>query len=402
MTGTAVALSDQEASSEAFVEKAAEVVARTEQYAKIADRDRRLPDAAVEVLIDSGLVKLLRPRRLGGHEVPPAVYVEVGRTLGTGVAALAWVFQVLSIHEWYLAYANLHLQEDIWMSDGDALVVDSVAPVGAAQVVDGGFLLSGRWRFLSGIEWANWVAVGAMVHLSDGERPEHCLLFVPKSEVRVEDDWHTVAMRGSASRAVVIEERFVPDHRMMRFGRIAKSGRPDAGGAEDGALYRIPFMPMLGLALAPAALGIAERGLKEFTDWTLTRVRPMEAGARQKDAPAAQYALAESTVRWDAAHSLALTYAERLWELGLAGECADVPEQRARFFAWRAYIARSCAELVERLFLESGANALFESHPLQLVWRESHAPAQHVALQYADGLSSLGRTLVGLEGHPVQ
>jgi 3-hydroxy-9,10-secoandrosta-1,3,5(10)-triene-9,17-dione monooxygenase len=388
---------------EDFIEKAAEVVRETDGQATAAaaDRDRRLPDEAVDVLIASGLVKALRPRRLGGYEVDPTTYFEIGRTLANGLPALAWVYQVMSIHEWYMAYANPELQAEIWDGDADAVVVDSVAPVGRAEVVDGGFRVTGRWKFLSGIEWASWVAVNAMTELPDGTGPEPCLYFLPKSEVEVVDDWHTIAMRGSASRGVIVDNAFVPAHRMMHFARTAASGRPQGPVTDSGPLYRMPFTPMLSMAIFPAAVGIAERALREFTIWTQQRVRPFEQGARQKDAPAAQFALAEATVRWESAYLLARRYTEELWQAGLDDQPADDPQRRGRLFAWRGYIGRTNAEIVEKLFLESGANALFESHPLSLLWRESHAAAQHVSMQYGDSMTSYGRTLVGQAGHQV-
>jgi 3-hydroxy-9,10-secoandrosta-1,3,5(10)-triene-9,17-dione monooxygenase len=391
----------REPNSTYFVEKAAAVVRQTDHYAAEADQDRRLPDAAVDVLVKSGLIKLLRPRRLGGHEVDPTTYMEVGRELGTGLPALAWVFQVMSIHEWYMAFANPELQDEIWASDDDALVVDSVAPVGRAVEVPGGFRVDGRWKFLSGIEWCSWVAVNAMTELPDGTGPEPCMYFIPRAEIEIIDDWHTVAMRGSASRSALVDDVFVPAHRMFPFARTAASGRPQGPVTDAGPLYRVPFTPMLSMAIFPAALGIAERALKEFRTWTTERVRPFEKGARQKDAPAAQIALAEASVRLEAAHALARRYTEALWDAGVDGPCADDPATRAQYFAWRAYIGRTCADIVERLFLESGANALFETHPMQLLWRESHAAAQHVSLQYGDAMTSYGRNLVGLQGHPL-
>jgi 3-hydroxy-9,10-secoandrosta-1,3,5(10)-triene-9,17-dione monooxygenase len=388
--------------SDDLIARAAAVVRETDRSENVvaADRDRRLPDETVEALISSTLIRALRPRRLGGHEVDPMTYLEISRTLAGGLPALAWVFQVTSAHEWYLAYANPTLQGEIWDRDADALVVDSVAPMGHAEVVEDGFRVTGRWRFLSGIEWAGWIAVNAMTELPDGQGPEPCLYFLPKTDVEVVDDWHTIAMRGSASRGVIVDNAFVPAHRMMHFARIAATGRPQGPVTDAGPLYRVPFAPMIAMSIFPAVLGIAERALREFKTWTEQRVRPM-GGARQKDAPAALFALAEATVRWESAYQIARRYAEELWQAGLDDKPAEDPDRRAHFFAWRAYIGRTCAQVIETVFLESGANALFESHPLSMLWREGHAAAQHATMDYGDGMTSFGRTLVGLPGHPM-
>lgn len=371
------------------------------EHAAAAERDRALPAAAVETLRRSGLVRLLRPRRLGGHEADPATYVEVGRELAYGFPALGWVFGVLSIHEWYLAYANAELQDDIWGADADALVVDSLAPVGTAEVVGDGFRVSGRWKFVSGVQASSWVTVSALTILPDGEQPEPCLYFIPTAECEIVDEWHTVGMRGTGSHTVVVADVFVPTHRMLPFARVAGSGRPQQEPLDTGPLYRVPWTPMLAAAIFPAALGTAQRAIDEFRSWTKERVRPFEMGAQAKDAPAAQFALAEAAVRWDAAHALALRYAEELYRLGVEGRSTVTDEERARFFAWRAFIGRTSAEITEGLFLEAGANAIYESHPLQQTWRDAHAAAQHVSLLYGDAMTSHGRVQLDLPGHPL-
>ena len=104
--------------------------------------------------------------------------------------------------------------------------------------------------------------------------------------------------------------------------------------------------------------------------------------------------------RIHAAHALSLRYAQELYRLGQEGRSAIGEEERARFFAWRSFVARSSAEIAGRLFLESGGNSLFESHPMQQAWRDTHAAAQHVSVLYADARASFGSTQMGFPGHP--
>jgi 3-hydroxy-9,10-secoandrosta-1,3,5(10)-triene-9,17-dione monooxygenase len=170
---------------------------------------------------------------------------------------------------------------------------------------------------------------------------------------------------------------------------------------DDGPLYRLPWTPMLAMAIFPSVLGTAQRAIDEFRAWTKERVRPFEMGAQAREAPAAQLALAEAAVRWDAAHTLARRYAQELYRYGVEGRTTVDDTERARFFAWRAFVGRTSAEVTERLFLEAGANALYESNPLQQTWRDAHAASQHVSLLYGDAMTSYGRIQMGLPGHPL-
>jgi 3-hydroxy-9,10-secoandrosta-1,3,5(10)-triene-9,17-dione monooxygenase len=384
-----------------LIATAREVATRAAEHAVAAEQERRLPQAAVDELVSSGLVRLLRPRRLGGHEADPVTYVEVGRELAYGFPALGWVYGVLSIHEWYMAYANPELQDEVWGSDADALIVDSLAPVGTAEATEGGFRVSGRWKFVSGVDAATWVTVSALIVLPDGGQPEPCLFFIPRADCQVIDEWHVVGMRGTGSQTVLVEDAVVPAHRMMPFARLAGSGRAQHEMLDDGPLYRMPWTPMLAAAIFPAVLGTAQRAIDEFRAWTKQRVRPFEMGAQAREAPAAQFALAEAATRWDAAHTLARRYAEELYQFGGEGRTTVDDDERARFFAWRAFVGRTAAEVTERLFLEAGANALYETSPLQQTWRDAHAASQHVSLLYGDAMTSYGRIQMGLPGHPL-
>jgi 3-hydroxy-9,10-secoandrosta-1,3,5(10)-triene-9,17-dione monooxygenase len=382
-----------------FIERARSVGDVAARHTREAERNRRMPDAVIDELVQSGLVRMLRPRQLGGHQSDPMTYVEVGRELALSSVAAGWLFGVLSIHEWYMAYAHPQFQKEVWGQDDDALVVDAVAPVGSAEPVSDGFRVSGRWRFASGVEWASWAGLGAVTVLPDGEHPEPCMFFVPRDDYTIEDEWHVVGLRGTASNTVVVDNCFVPAHRLFPLARVAGRGQP-LGESIDDPLYKVPFAPMLSTAIYPSALGGAQQGLRSFRTWTEQRVRPYEMGAQQKEAPSAQFSLAECGARLDAAHALSMRYASELYRLGVAGESAVSDEQRARFYAWRAFIARTSAEVADRLFLESGANGLFEDHPMQQAWRDTHAAAQHVSVLYGDAMTSWGRTQLGFPGHP--
>ncbi len=363
------------------------------------DRDRRLPDAVVEKLRDSGLMKLCRHKKWGGAEADPMTFLDVGREIAHGSGALGWIYTVLGFHEWYMSFASDQLQEDIWGSEPDAFVCDSYAPIGQLERVSDGYVVTGQWRFCSGIEWSSWIAVGGMGIAPDGDKVEHLMFFVPRSELTIIDDWNTLGLRGTASRAVNIERAFVPDHRVFALGRLMNA--VDRGPvANDGPLWRMPLTTMQGLAIMTPSIGIAERVVAEFHGWTKARVRPYEGNAPAKEAPAPQMALAAAATQWDASWALAQKYAQEGWDRALAGQSwVLTEEERARLFSWRAYVGRSCIELSDQLYIGSGAMALFDSHPLQQLFRDVHSTGVHIGVDRADAYTSRGRVAMGFPGH---
>ena len=362
------------------------------------ERDRRIPDDVIDALRGTGLTKLIRHRKWGGAEADPMAFLEVGREISRASTSLGWIYALLGFHEWYMAFASEELQRDVWGNDPDAFICDSFAPVGQIERVADGYVLTGRWRFASGIEWAGWIGVGGITVAPDGERPEHLLFFVPRSDVVIEDDWHTLGLKGSASRAVSITRAFVPEHRAFPLGRVAVSR---GAVVNDGPLWRVPLMSLQGLAVLIPTLGTAQRIVDEFSDWTRARIRPYENGAAAREAPAPQLALAAAATQWDASYALAQKYAQEGWDRAVRGDSwVLTEEERAKLFSWRGYIGRSSIELSDQLYIGSGAMALFDSHPLQQLFRDIHSCGVHIGIDRADAYTSRGRVAMGFPGHP--
>lgn len=361
------------------------------------DRDRRMSDQIIDALRASGLMKLCRHRKWGGAEADPMTFLDVGRELARGSASLGWIYTVLGFHDWYMAFASEQLQRDVWADEPDAFVCDSFAPVGQIERVSDGYVLTGQWRFASGIEWSSWIGVGGIAVAPDGERPEHILFFLPRRDIAIHDDWHTLGLRGTASRALSVDRVFVPEHRAFALGRTAVER---GAVVDDGPLWRMPLMTMQGLAVLTPSVGVAQRVVDEFYVWTKQRVRPYE-GIPAKEMPAAQLILASAATQWDAVWALAQKYAQYGWDRALSGQSFLLTdEERAQLFSWRGFIGRTSVELSDELYTSAGAMALFETHPLQQLFRDIHSTGVHIGVDRADAYTSRGRVAMGLPGNP--
>ena len=380
-----------------------ELIARARELAELAwehreatEENRRLPDVVIQALFDSGLLRLATSKRMGGVEAHPHTLTQVGRELARGSAALGWVYGLTTGHQWYLSFTSERLQAEVRDSE-PGLIVDSLVPGGKAEVVEGGYRLSGHWRFVSGIEWASWVGLAFVPPNANPPRP--IVAFVPAKELQIHDTWNTVGLKGTASNEVTLEDAFVPDYRIFELAKFAHDSVPQGEVAEEGTVFKLPFMGMAAIHLTYTALGTAQRAIEEFAHWTKVRVRAYEHTGAQ-EAPYAQMTLADAIAKWDACHALMQQYVRDMWTAAENGRVELPDEERARMFAQRAYIARTCAELTNQLFLDSGAMSLFVTSPMQQLWRDANAASMHMVLGRGDALTSLGRNLVGLPGHP--
>ena len=124
------------------------------------------------------------------------------------------------------------------------------------------------------------------------------MFFLPKSDYQVMDDWHTVGLRGSASASIEAHDALVPRYRVFRLGKAMESGEAPGLAYNPGAIYRVPNMTGLDIALVPPSVGGAQ-GVAE---------RPRKAAGarvplfqqRQAELALSQSVLAESMVTLEA------------------------------------------------------------------------------------------------------
>jgi 3-hydroxy-9,10-secoandrosta-1,3,5(10)-triene-9,17-dione monooxygenase len=370
------------------------VGAKAERTAAEAEQNRKADDTAVRSLIESGLLKVLQPVRFGGYEVGFPAFVRISQTLARYDVSLSWVYSIIGIHHWWGALVEPDLQEELWGKDRDCVFVDSFAPTGRAESVDGGFRLSGKWGFLSGLPWAEWSSVGAFAPYEPGGAQEYLMFFLPKRDYKVLDDWFTVGLRGSASASIEAHDAFVPRHRVFRFGRAMGTGEAAGLAYNPGAIYRVPISSGLGIALVPPSVGGAQGVAERFRKAAAVRAPLFQQ--RQAELVVSQSVLAESMVTLEAIELMLHRYADDLMDIGREKRAVD-KATRARLFAWRAYIARRAREVVGNLVDIAGARSIFENDPLQRFWRDVHAMGQHVALNVEAAMRNYGRVLMGLD-----
>src|SRR5947209_12509094 len=152
---------------------------------------RRLPDETIDDLHRAGLFRMLQPKRVGGSELPFRSIVELVAVIGRGCGSTAWVLANLAAHHWLLGMWEPEAQDEIWGESPDNLIGSAlIFPRGRAKRVDGGYRLTGRWPFSSGIDFAAWNLFGAIVNDEEAGTSEPRIFLVPASDYTIIDTWH--------------------------------------------------------------------------------------------------------------------------------------------------------------------------------------------------------------------
>lgn len=378
-----------------LVARARHLVPVLRQRAAETEKLRRLPDATVADLHETELFRLFQPKRYGGIEAPLRAFIDIGGALGRGCGSTSWVFNNLVVHNWMLGYWSPEMQDEVWKANRRALIGSSfVFPAGRAEKAPGGYRLSGKWPFSSGIDASEWMMLAAPVAGSDGKAPEPRFFIVPKSDYRVIDNWYAMGLAGTGSKDVAADNIFVPEHRTL--AAADGKGAPHPGSkVNTSALYKLPWYALFGFVNGATALGIAQGAVEEFT--AATRARVATATGRQlADLATMQLRVAEAATQIDAAETLMLKDCAEAMRIAEAGKLASM-EEKTRWRRDAAYAVRLSIKAIDLLFAGAGGAAIVDSHPLQRALRDAHAAQGHIGLNWDANGTMFGRVALGLD-----
>ncbi|MGF6888660.1 3-hydroxy-9,10-secoandrosta-1,3,5(10)-triene-9,17-dione monooxygenase [Nocardia sp. GAS34] len=364
----------------------AELLPALSEIATKTEQARRIPVESIDELTETGIFRLLQPRRHGGFEAHPAEFYTAIAKLAAACGSTGWVAAVLGISPWNLALFDGRAQDEVWGADRDARICSSYALTGTATEVEGGYRLSGRWGFASGCDHAQWALLGGRV-MVDGSAQDSCTFLLPAEDYTALDVWQAVGLRGTGSNDIVVEDVFVPAHRMLDSVAVGKCETP-GNLVNDGPLYRIPFGCVHTSAITAAIVGMARGGYHAHLEQQRDRVRVALPGDATKasgftgDAfnqdPATLTRIAEAAAEIDAAFVLLTHNIGRLYDLAAAGSPIPPPE-RLRLRRDQVRGTERAVYAVDRLFENSGGRALRPDSVIQRCWRDAHAGRAHAA-----------------------
>ncbi len=222
-------------SAQELVQRARELIPTLEVRWERASAERRVAAETVAQMQAAGLFRVLQPKRWGGYEMDPQVFYRIQMALAEGCMSTAWIYGVIAVHNWQLALYDERAQRDVWGEDSSTLISSSYMPRGRLQRVAGGFRLSGRWGFSSGVDHCQWAFLGALVPGEGGSAAEFRTFLVPRCDLKVIDCWDTIGLRGTGSHDIEVEQAFVPDYRTHKASDGAAGTSP--GSASIPASY---------------------------------------------------------------------------------------------------------------------------------------------------------------------
>ena len=357
---------------------------------------RRIGEDIIAKMRQADLFRILQPRAFGGFEYGFEVFAQVEAALASGCGSTGWVYGLLASHQWLIACFSQAAQDEVWQ-DRNALAAGTYAPVAQAEAVDGGYLVSGSGGFCSGCDNAQWQFLGGMIPQPQAA-PQPGFFLLRTSDITIEDDWRVMGLAGTGSKRIVARRAFVPVHRAVTFAELADASAPGMR-AHPNPLYKQSFLAVLPVTIVSPVLGMAEGALAAFLDEAQVRTtRGAVAGGnrRMAELTTVQLRVAEASACIDAARLMMFRDLAEAAAMAARGEPVSL-DVRLRNRRDQAFCVRLAIQAIDALFLAAGGQGLFIDHPLQRFWRDAHAAASHISLNWDSAGSMFGQYLLGLE-----
>lgn len=356
------------------------------------DRQRQLTAEAVSGLVAAGQFRTQVARRFGGLECDLRTVLRATAEVAEGDGSAGWVVMILSCADWLAGLFPERAQREVYESGPDTGVCAVMAPNGRTRRVAGGWLVDGRWSPSSGCRHARWAILGMIAADRPDEPARPVLALVPMSELEVEDTWHTLGMRGTASNTLSGRAVFVPAHRVLPLGPAVEGVH---AGADGGSLFRSALVPVLATHMMAPYLGMARAALEHVLTTAPDRAATFTTYPCKRESPAFQATVANAALRIDAAGALAERAAALVDGHALAGTFPGEPE-RAAVRGWTGHVVGECRAAVDLLASAHGAAAFAENSTLAAIVRDIHTASRHAMAGPETNTEIYGKALLGI------
>jgi len=375
MTATGIDTGSQRTAAASYLDRVEELVPVIREHARRSEDDRRVATEVIDAAIDVGLFSALVPVSFGGQGLGLRELAEAARILANGDASAAWALSFLIEHNWMACRFPMAAQEELFAERDFMLAAAPLVPGGRATPVDGGYLISGTWRYGTGFANAEWILVTCLEEVDGVDAPRAFL--VPAADVDIAQEWLASGMAATSSHNLTGKDIFVPTHRSIPVEAFTSTDAHGGIGHPE-AIYHYPLHFGLNNMMAGIFVGIAEAVLELYTQ-KLESSRPFGLARIERTT---------SRVRWGAERER-VRAARLLYEDTLNRTIAKC-EERAGYTQEdlgelqiaTLVIAHMCHDAVTSLCKGVGSSSYQLSDPIQRYKRDIDVLINHAGMDW--------------------
>lgn len=375
--------------ADAFVDKARSLRKFLQDEAPEGEKRRNPTPAVDKMLKDEGFLRLLLPQRLGGFGLSPTDFCRVQIEIAKGDPAVSWVMQIVNGTSWITSLAPDGVQDAVF-GEGPQPVCGAYNPPGKARKVDGGWIINGKWPYMSGSRQSTWAQQGVVLEGYDGPVvPGINMCYLPMDSMTIENTWFVSGMQGTGSDTAIAKDVFIPDAQMAlmdeRAGQIDRTKRHF--GAPSDLLPAVPVVRTTGIAqllgAVEAMLEIVAAEAPKKPVLTTFMTPRTNSGAYMRD-------LGEVAAKLDTAKVILFDLTAKLDRVGLGEEFSLA--EKARHRAAGAQMIELIHGASESLMFLAGSSAFSLDKPINRYWRDVSMGVRHIQNIPTIGYEIYGRS----------
>jgi alkylation response protein AidB-like acyl-CoA dehydrogenase len=345
-----------------------------------------------EALRATGFFYHFVPKTYGGCEFGPEDFLITSSVIAEACPSTAWATSFVVEHNWIAALYPRKAQDEFF-TNGRYIIAPAVSvPPGKAIRVPGGYKLSAHWRYGSGVMYSNWTMGCALIE-GDPQPVPH-LFAIRTADAKVLYTWKVDGLLATGSNNIVVDDLFVPDHRVVNFAELSNGINPGSKIHEN-PLYRMPSLTFLALVVTTSVIGAARGAVDIFKERLQTRkITGTQTIVGEKINFQVLLARTDHMVR--TAELLLRSLSREGLELARTGQCKDLAA-RCAVVSHNVYASRLARDAVRLIVDNSGSSVHYLTDPLQRILRDVDTASSHLIQDYELLAEQHGRLMLGKE-----
>ncbi|WP_052123998.1 acyl-CoA dehydrogenase family protein [Ureibacillus manganicus] len=315
----------------------------------------------LDIIYEHKLFKIFTPKALGGLELSLIDGLKTFQQVGAIDGNIGWAVTIGSGGNMFVPLFGREVCKERFIHK-DAVIAGS-GKFGVAKKVDGGYEISGQWKYCSGADYATLFTMNCKLEGSG----EIVTCSVPRETVEIIPDWNAIGLKATASHSMKVENTFVKEEDTFEFDLFKNE--------YELPVHRFPFTSFSESSFFSLCLGLMEQLITEAN----TALNQKREGLVSERYELVKEILNHIQSQLQRVEENFYSLVAKLWEKHTNGEVLHTIdlEELTTFCKEHSSELVSMALTLIRYF---GMDAVIETTSLNRAWRNLCTASQHAFL----------------------
>ena len=332
----------------------------------LKNKTGRIPAEILNLIYKNKLFKLFVPQEYNGLNLTVPEGIKAIEECSAIDGDFGWAICIGAGGGYFAPYFEKETAVRLF-NNQNAVVAGSGNPTGTATPLNNGWIISGKWRFCSGAEYASVFTFNA---LEDADPDKVITFFAFPGEVSISKDWNTLGLQNTESHTIEIKEFFITKERIFSLNEIIINFKDNIAG--------YPFLPFAKFSFAFVVSGI----LNHFLEVAAELVEPKQIiwNRYPERFIRTENLIIEYQKEHEENRDKYFKLVSQSWQefLILNTVTKDTEEE---IISFTTSFTKKCMDISTKVMFELGISAQDKDSAINKIWRDLWTASQHVLLK---------------------